>query len=94
MGVKDRICTMMIITTILFSCGSSGNISNQNVIENQCDECEVIPKSGMNKDLREGYYYDSLEEQCKIIRYSTGRECTPPPFKTMEQCASRCESRS
>lgn len=53
-----------------------------------CEECKIIPKSGMMRDLRFGYYYDSKEKKCKRISYSSGG--TPAPFNTMEQCKSCC----
>jgi hypothetical protein len=53
-----------------------------------CDECKVIPQSGMMRDLRYGYYYDRKEKKCKRISYSSGG--IPAPFKTMEECKSCC----
>jgi hypothetical protein len=53
-----------------------------------CEECKVIPKSGMMRDLRYGYYYDPKEKKCKRISYSSGG--IPAPFKTMEECKSCC----
>jgi hypothetical protein len=57
---------------------------------NLCDECKIQPKSGPNRDLRYGYYYDIKEKKCKLISYSTGPGCIPPPFNTMEECQSCC----
>jgi hypothetical protein len=53
-----------------------------------CDECKIIPQSGMMRDLRYGYYYDPKEKKCKRITYSSGG--IPAPFKTMEECKSCC----
>lgn len=53
-----------------------------------CEECKIIPQSGMMKDLRYGYYYDPKEKKCKHISYSSGG--VPAPFKTMEECKSCC----
>lgn len=53
-----------------------------------CEECKTIPKSGMMRDLRHGYYYDAKERKCKRISYSSGG--IPAPFDTMEQCKSCC----
>ena len=92
MVIRYRISIVVIITTLLFSCGSTEYVSNHVITENQCDECKVIPKSGSNKDLKYGYYYDPIEKKCKLIRYSTGHGCIPPPFRTLEECVSRCES--
>jgi len=56
----------------------------------ECEECLVVPKSGANRDLRTGYYFDQKEMMCKEILYSTGAGCVPPPFKTLQQCISCC----
>jgi hypothetical protein len=53
-----------------------------------CEECKVIPQSGMLRDLRQGYYYDAKEKKCKHVSYSSGG--VPAPFKTMEECKSCC----
>jgi hypothetical protein len=53
-----------------------------------CEECKIIPQSGMMRDLRRGYYYDSKEKKCKRVSYSSGG--IPAPFKTMEECKSCC----
>jgi hypothetical protein len=54
----------------------------------RCEECKIIPQSGMMRDLRYGYYYDPKEKKCKHISYSSGG--VPAPFKTMEECKSCC----
>ena len=48
----------------------------------------VIVKSGSNRDIRKGYYFDTKEGKCKQVFYSTGPNCVHPPFKTMEECLS------
>ena len=53
-----------------------------------CDECKIIPKSGMMRNLKFGYYYDAKERKCKRILYSSGG--IPAPFNAMEQCKSCC----
>ena len=55
-----------------------------------CRECLVVPRSGSNKDLRHGYYYDQEQGKCVEISYSTGQGCIPPPFKTLDECISCC----
>ena len=55
-----------------------------------CQECLIVPRSGSNRDLRHGYYYDQGKSKCVKISYSTGLECIPPPFKTLEECTSCC----
>ena len=58
-----------------------------------CEGCSVVPKSGLNKDLRYGYYFDKVEGKCIMISYSTGPGCIPPPFKTLEECTTCCGGR-
>jgi len=55
-----------------------------------CEECSTVPKSGSNRDLRKGYYFDPEDGRCKEFWYSTGAGCTPPPFKTLDQCINCC----
>jgi hypothetical protein len=56
----------------------------------QCAQCQNQPHSGLNRDLRYGYYYDTTERKCKLATYSTGEGCIPPPFKTLEECKACC----
>ena len=55
-----------------------------------CERCSVIPKSGLNRDLRYGYYFNREEGKCIRISYSTGPGCVPPPFETFEECTICC----
>lgn len=56
----------------------------------RCQECFVIPKSGVNRDLRLGYYYDQEIGKCTEITFSTGSGCIPAPFITLDECISCC----
>ncbi|MCE4563383.1 hypothetical protein INQ51_03580 [Maribellus sp. CM-23] len=56
----------------------------------KCQECLVVPKSGLHRDLRRGYYFDQEEMRCKEITYSTGPGCVPPPFETLQECLNCC----
>lgn len=55
-----------------------------------CSECYIVPQSGLNKDLRYGYYYDQEERKCKRITYSSGSGCIPAPFETLQECLDCC----
>jgi len=56
-----------------------------------CQECLIIPRSGTNRDLRHGYFYDQEKGKCVEISYSAGLGCIPPPFKTLNECLNCCE---
>jgi hypothetical protein len=56
-----------------------------------CQECLVVPRSGNNRDLRRGYYFDQEKGKCVEFSYSTGPNCIPPPFKTLNECLNCCE---
>lgn len=56
-----------------------------------CKECLIVPRSGTNKDLRHGYYYDQEKGRCVQFSYSTGAGCVPPPFNTLNECLNCCE---
>ena len=58
--------------------------------EPRCQECFIIPKSGANRDLRLGYYYDQELGKCIEITFSTGSGCIPAPFKSLDECISCC----
>lgn len=95
--MKTSLKFIIIISTFLFvSCGiikiGSNSKPSDECIEkyNQCEQCKIQPRSGSNRDLRYGYYYDIKEKKCKMISYSTGDGCIPPPFKTMEECKACC----
>jgi hypothetical protein len=53
-----------------------------------CEECKIVPQSGVLRDQRSGYYYDPKEKKCKRVFYSSGG--VSAPFKTMEECKSCC----
>lgn len=86
----------MTLTIILFGCGmvkislNSKNATDYGEKYNQCKQCKIQPQSGNNRDLRYGYYYDVKDKKCKMISYSTGEGCIPPPFTTMEECKTCC----
>jgi hypothetical protein len=56
-----------------------------------CEECLIVPRSGTNRDLRHGYYYDQEKGRCVQFSYSTGAGCIPPPFNTLNECLNCCE---
>jgi len=56
-----------------------------------CLECLIVPRSGTNRDLRFGYYYDQKKGRCVQFSYSTGAGCIPPPFETLNDCLNCCE---
>ncbi len=58
-----------------------------------CEKCLIVPRSGSNRDLRYGYYYDLELGQCVHKSYSTGAGCIPPAFKTLEECQRCCGGR-
>ncbi len=88
--------SILAISLFLSGCGiirmnlSSKPSDDCNEKHNQCDKCKIQPKSGSNRDLRYGYYYDIKEKKCKAISFSTGAGCIPPPFETMEECRACC----
>jgi len=61
--------------------------------EDRCQECFVVPKSGSNRDLRRGYYFDQEEGKCKLFLYGSGAGCIRPPFKILNECISCCGGR-
>lgn len=94
--MKTRIITVVIVSIFVFAgCGITISLnpvpSNDcNEKYNQCEQCKIQPRSGKNRDLRYGSYYDTKEKKCKETTYSTGDGCIPPPFKTLEECKACC----
>ena len=56
------------------------------------DDGNIIVKSGSCRDNRRGYYYDKKEKRCIEVFYSSGADCIPPPYKTLNECLS-CKGR-
>ncbi|NJK97793.1 MAG: hypothetical protein HC905_25355 [Bacteroidales bacterium] len=95
--MKTRLIYIIIVQAFLFvSCGEikigfkAKPSDDNNVKYKQCEQCKIQPRSGNNRDLRYGYYFDIKESKCKMISYSTGDGSIPPPFSTMEECKSCC----
>jgi hypothetical protein len=93
---------IFVLVYALSSCASisfapkSENLSTNNhrVIDNPIldEHGNVIVKSGSNRDNRVGYYFNVKEGRCIQVFYSTGSDCVPPPFKTLQECES-CKGR-
>lgn len=92
---------LLFIFVIVYSLSSCTSISfapkneklstkNPRVIDNLIidEDGNVIVKSGSNRDNRVGYYFDVKERKCVQVFYSTGSDCVPPPFKTLQECLS------
>jgi hypothetical protein len=82
-------------TSIYFAPKSEKLSTNNNHVIDKLildEDGNIIVKSGSNKDNRVGYYFDQKERKCVQVFYSTGSDCVPPPFKTLQECVS-CNGR-
>lgn len=79
---------IVVIILFLFSCKGVKVIIVTDSPKKKPIYSETPIKSGMNRDLRRGFYYDYMDKNCKMISYSSGPGCKPPPFKTREECES------
>jgi len=50
------------------------------------EQGNIIVRSGSNRDLRKGYYFDTKEGRYIEVTYSTGPGCIPPPYKIIDEC--------
>ena len=93
---------IVVLVYTLSSCVSIGfapksekpSTINHHVIRNPIldEDGNVIVRSGSHRDNRVGYYFDVKERRCVQVFYSTGSDCVPPPFKTLQECKS-CNGR-
>lgn len=95
---------LVIVVFILSSCSSISfvpakekppkHIRAGSTIGISDEDANVIVRSGFHRDNRMGYYFDSKDGKCKLVLYSTGSSCVPPPYKTMDECISCKEQRN